>query len=222
MPIHISFPGSTVLAPATTTWTVHELRAYIKDARGIGEEHLQLVHAAKDLRHRCGSSSLVECGLRPGDTVHATFTLVGGGKKNTKGGKKYKKSGKTNETRELVFKEDGQEYAQVSALLGSSRLRVQCADGVSRLCTIRGKLVRRAWVSLRDIILVSLRDFEEGKCDMIHKFSSDEARNLQLYKELPAAFQLQVDNSAADGEGEDDGIVFGFDAEDEEIDIDAL
>merc|ERR1712226_681831 len=45
--------------------------------------------------------------------------------------------------RELVFKEEGQEYAQVIKMLGNGRLDALCFDGVKRLCHIRGKLRKK-------------------------------------------------------------------------------
>lgn len=43
-----------------------------------------------------------------------------------------------------MFKEDGQEYAQVVKMLGNGRLEANCFDGTSRLCHIRGKLRKKA------------------------------------------------------------------------------
>jgi translation initiation factor 1A len=45
--------------------------------------------------------------------------------------------------RELIFKEEGQEYAQVIKMLGNGRLEAFCFDGVSRLAHIRGKLRKK-------------------------------------------------------------------------------
>lgn len=42
-----------------------------------------------------------------------------------------------------MFKEDGQEYAQVVKMLGNGRLEANCFDGTSRLCHIRGKLRKK-------------------------------------------------------------------------------
>lgn len=156
-------------------------------------------------------------GVDDGATLHGCLRLEAGGKGNKKGGKNYKKSAKQQAARELVFKEDGQEYAQVVALLGGSRLRVQCSDGQERLCTIRGTLVRRAWVSVRDIVLVSLREWEDGKCDMIHKFSDDEARNLRAYKELP--LDMVLGHEANEAIGQDLDVVFELEEDIEDVDI---
>lgn len=47
-----------------------------------------------------------------------------------------------------MFKEDGQEYAQVTKMLGNGRLEAMCFDGVKRLCHIRGKLRKKARITL--------------------------------------------------------------------------
>ena len=61
-----------------------------------------------------------------------------------------------NEKRELVFKEDGQEYAQVIKMLGNGRLEAKCFDGPLRLAHIRGKLRKKVWINQGDIILLSV------------------------------------------------------------------
>ena len=45
-------------------------------------------------------------------------------------------------------------------LLGFDRIMVKCQDGHERLCRIRGKLKRRVWIRLGDIVLVSPWDFQ--------------------------------------------------------------
>lgn len=113
-------------------------------------------------------------------------------KNKGKGVKARKKGKRQNEEakRELVFKEVGQEYAQVTAMLGDGRLRALCFDNVERLCKIRGKMMRRVWIGAGDIILVGLRDFEDSKADVILKYTLDESRQLQAYCELPNAAKL--------------------------------
>ena len=70
-------------------------------------------------------------------------------KNKGKGGKNYKKGKKRDEgetRRDLIFKEDGQEYAQVLRMLGDGRLALQCFDGVARTGLIRGTMRRRVWM----------------------------------------------------------------------------
>ena len=82
--------------------------------------------------------------------------------------------------RELIYKEDGQEYAEVQKALGDGRFMMQCYDNISRIGKIRGKHHRRMWIGVGDLILISLRDFEDGKADVLHKYSTEEARSLQV------------------------------------------
>merc|ERR1719355_120562 len=99
-----------------------------------------------------------------------------------KGGKtKRRGKGDGPAKRELEFKEYGQELK----MLGNGRLEAQCFDGVKRLAHIRGKMRKKQWVHLGDIILISLRDFQDEKADVILKYTPEEAPNLKAYGELP-------------------------------------
>ena len=140
---------------------------------------------------------------------HLTLPATGKGGKNRRRGK-----GDGEETkRELEFKEEGQEYAQVVKMLGNGRCECFCFDGVTRLGHIRGKMRKKVWVTAGDIVLVGKRDFQDEKVDIIHKYSADEARNLKQYGELPET--ARINETAVDlamtAEGEDDDIGIDFD-----------
>jgi translation initiation factor 1A len=106
----------------------------------------------------------------------------------------------------------GLEYAQVTKMLGNGRLEAQCFDGEKRLAHIRGKLRKKVWINQGDIILLSLRDFQDAKGDVILKYTADEARNLKAYGELPETAKInETDTFPADGEEE---VSFDFDIED--------
>ena len=60
-------------------------------------------------------------------------------------------------------------------LLGGDRLMVKCQDGHDRLCRIRGKMKRRAWVRPGDIVLVSPWDFQfKSKGDVIWRYKRNQ------------------------------------------------
>merc|ERR1712046_486808 len=128
-----------------------------------------------------------------------------------KGGNKRKRGKNMNfDKRELVYKEEDQDYGQVMRLLGGGRVEVNCLDGnVKGLCTIRGKMKNRVWINAGDIVLISLREFGDDKADIIHKYFPEEAFELQDLGELPE--NIAVNEGAPDeqdeGEGSDDGIV---------------
>uniref|UniRef100_A0A147BHU8 Eukaryotic translation initiation factor 4C n=1 Tax=Ixodes ricinus TaxID=34613 RepID=A0A147BHU8_IXORI len=139
-------------------------------------------------------------------------------KNKGKGGKNRRRGKNENETekRELVFKEDGQEYAQVIKMLGNGRLEAMCFDGMKRLCHIRGKLRKKVWINQGDIILVVLRDYQYAKADVILKYNPDEARNLKSYGELPEHAKIN-DTVNFGEEEEDDNIEFDEVSGDEDI-----
>ena len=60
---------------------------------------------------------------------------------------------------------------------------------------------RKKEVHLGDIILISLRDFQDDKCDVILKYTPEEARNLKAYGELPENVKI-----SETGAGLDDGV----------------
>jgi len=108
-------------------------------------------------------------------------------KNKGKGGKGHRRAKTGGEAfrRALLMKEDGQEYAIVTKILGGGYVECDCFDNVVRLGHIRGKMTRRVWIQLGDTVLVGLRDYQDGKADIIHKYTGDEVSNLQSLGEIP-------------------------------------
>ncbi|KAI9654289.1 MAG: Translation initiation factor 1A [Alyxoria varia] len=165
-------------------------------------------------------------------------------KNKGKGGKNRRRGKNENDDvkRELVFREEGQEYAQVTKMLGNGRLEALCFDGTKRLGHIRGKLrkktqlwelrqietdngTKKVWINQGDIILLSLRDYQDEKGDVLLKYSADEARSLKAYGELPES--AKINETDTYGHEADEGIGFEFDEErdeedEKEIDVDDI
>lgn len=53
-------------------------------------------------------------------------------------------------------------------------MEAQCFDGTKRLAHIRGKMRKKVWINQGDIVLLSLRDFQDDKADVIVKYTPDE------------------------------------------------
>jgi translation initiation factor 1A len=124
--------------------------------------------------------------------------------KNVGIGGKKRKMGKKNFTddRELNFKEEMQEYAQVLRLLGDSRLEVQCMDGEKRVGHIRGKMRKKVWIAMGDLVLVALREYENDKCDIILRYTEDEVRKLKTLKEIPESIKVNEETKQVDDGGD--------------------
>lgn len=88
-------------------------------------------------------------------------------------------------------------------MLGNGRLEALCFDGSRRLAHIRGKLRKKVWINQADIILISLRDYQDEKGDVILKYSADEARLLKAYGELPESAKInETDTYGQEGDGD--------------------
>jgi translation initiation factor 1A len=132
------------------------------------------------------------------------------------GGNKRKKGKKlVQEDRELRYKEESEEYAQIIKILGDGRFQCKCADGVERIAHVRGKMRKRTWLANGDIILVSLREFEPEKCDVVEKYKEKEIAKLKKSGEIPESMVLP---SSSEAENKDDGDAdILFEEHDEEV-----
>eukprot|EP00439_Symbiodinium_sp_Y106_P029702 s3028_g3.t1 len=127
-----------------------------------------------------GSLAIFQCTVRA-FCLYQSDTMP----KNKLGGNKAKraKASTENNKKELEFKEDGQE-------LGS-----------------RCKMRKKVWCNQGDIVLVSLRDFQDEKGDIITKYTAEEARSLKNYGELPENVKIN-ETDIGDGDDSEDGVEF--------------
>lgn len=121
-----------------------------------------------------------------------------------KGGKKGKKSGgESSVKRPLQFAEDMEEYAKIIKCLGDRRVIIILTDSTEIMGLIPGRFRKRVWMSVGDIVLISKREFEKDKVDIIHKYNQEEVRKLHKNHEIPEFF---LDTEAK--QNEDDNIEF--------------
>lgn len=146
---------------------------------------------------------------------------------NVLGGSKYKK-GKKNipeedtSTRRLEFKDKDQDYAIVIKLLGNKRVMVLTNEGKEIISRISPKFKRmKIWIQVDDLVLISIRDNEEDKSDIIHRYTSIETKKL-IDKNQLATCILEKFNVHKDDDDvqfvEEEEVPFSF----QEIDIDDL
>ena len=65
-------------------------------------------------------------------------------------------------------------------MLGFDRMMVNCQDGHKRLCRVRGKLKRRVWVRLGDVVLVSPWEIQsEKRGDIIWRYKRNQSEWLR-------------------------------------------
>lgn len=112
-----------------------------------------------------------------------------------KGGKRAKKGKKfvpeNTKSKHLLLKDSkDQDYVKVVSLLGECRVKTEDRNGTERICNIRGKMRKRVWITANDIVLIGLRDFQDDKGDIIHKYSLSEAKELVKRNEIPASMLI--------------------------------
>lgn len=143
--------------------------------------------------------------------------------KNTIGGKGHKKARKRVETRVIPFRDDleGTDYAYVLDKLGGMHLRVFCYnDRSERIGSIRGSMYKRVWIEKDDIVLVSVRDFQQDKCDIIYKYTNDEIKTLVKSEELEEKYASIANKEIIVYGNDDDEVLVSF--EGAEINIDEI
>lgn len=86
------------------------------------------------------------------------------GKRKSKRGKERKQS--------ILLPATSDVLGIVLETLGGDRMLVKCQDGRTRNCRVRGKMKRRVWIRVNDIVLVSPWDFEfDKRGDIIYRYT---------------------------------------------------
>jgi len=129
---------------------------------------------------------------------------------NIKGGKKHKRNKKQNNFGEktLRLKDEGQEYAQIKKCNGNCRFDVLCFDGKERKAIMCGKMRKKKFVRANDIVLVSIREWQDSICDIIDNYDANLARKLKDKGLVPKSINLDVDNQYSSDDDDNLGIVF--------------
>ena len=136
-------------------------------------------------------------------------------KNKGKGGKYFRKIKKLGEVdiKNIILKDEGQEYAIVTKMLGNSRILAMTPDK-EIMCIIRGSMKKKVWIVVGDIILISIRDFQNDKADVIMKYTPEQARFLRSVGEI-GEFEKTIEQS-------NDGFDFGLAEDDAEFNIDEI
>jgi translation initiation factor 1A len=81
---------------------------------------------------------------------------------------------------EMVLPSGNDVLGVATKLLGYDRIMVKCQDGRERLCRIRGKMKRRVWIRVGDVVLVSPWDFDSDKRgDLFWRYTRAQAEDLR-------------------------------------------
>lgn len=76
-------------------------------------------------------------------------------------------------------------FAVAQQLVGGSRIKVLCEDGLSRLARIPGKMKRFARVRDGDLLIIVGWDIQKDKVDVLFRYSRTEAMTLKSKGLIP-------------------------------------
>ena len=88
----------------------------------------------------------------------------------------------------------------------------------NKIAIIRGSMRKRVWIDVGDLILVSVRDFDRSKVDVIHKYTPDNAHFLIKKNHIPnIAFNIKTKQSSDNKTVIQEETIY-FDNDDDNID----
>jgi translation initiation factor 1A len=93
----------------------------------------------------------------------------------------------------------GEIFGIASQLLGAARIRVICEDGVSRMGRITGKMKKKMWIREGDLLVLRPWGFQEGKADILFRYSRTQSQYLARRNLLPASVDLFSTPPAPEG-----------------------
>ncbi len=84
----------------------------------------------------------------------------------------------------------GEIFGVANQLLGAARIRVMCEDSVSRMGRITGKMKKKMWIRAGDLLILRPWGFQEGKADILFRYSRTQATYLSRKNLLPASIDV--------------------------------
>jgi len=75
---------------------------------------------------------------------------------------------------------NGEILGKIIAMLGANRIRVECNDGKERICRIPGKMKKRVWTRVDDIVLIKPWEFQpDERGEFVWRYTKNQAYNLK-------------------------------------------
>ncbi|MFX1380248.1 MAG: translation initiation factor eIF-1A [Promethearchaeota archaeon] len=114
-----------------------------------------------------------------------------------------KKKGKRGAQEEPVVtrvkfpsKKLGEMFGRVVGIFGNDRMEVFCEDGKHRIGRIRGKIKKRVWIRIADLVIVNPWDWETqtddkmGKCEITWRYMKHEISWLERNNKIPEILNI--------------------------------
>ncbi|MCI4355215.1 MAG: translation initiation factor eIF-1A [Thermoplasmata archaeon] len=91
-------------------------------------------------------------------------------------------------------------FGIANQLLGAARIRVMCEDSISRMGRITGKMKKKMWIREGDLLILRPWGFQEGKADILFRYSRTQSMYLSRRNLLPPSIDIfATPESASEG-----------------------
>ncbi|HDZ18527.1 hypothetical protein LCGC14_0690780 [marine sediment metagenome] len=90
----------------------------------------------------------------------------------------------------------GEMFGRIVGIFGNDRMEVFCEDGKHRIGRIRGKIKKRVWIRLTDLVVVNPWDWETqtddkmGKCEISWRYLRHEVSWLERNRRIPEILDI--------------------------------
>ncbi len=90
----------------------------------------------------------------------------------------------------------GEMFGRVVGIFGNDRMEVFCEDGKHRIGRIRGKIKKRVWIRIADLVIVNPWDWETqtdgkmGKCEITWRYMKHEISWLERNRKIPEILNI--------------------------------
>ena len=89
----------------------------------------------------------------------------------------------------LPHEDEGEMFGIVIAMLGAGKLTVECDDGKTRMGRIPGKMKKRVWVRIGDLVIIKPWIVQsDERCDVVWRYLKTQSNWIQRkgkLKKLP-------------------------------------
>ena len=98
----------------------------------------------------------------------------------------------------MPYRRNGEMFARIVEIYGQERMGVYCEDGKHRLGRVRGKIKKRVWMRIGDLVVINPWDFEtkvpgkREKCEISWRYMRHEVSYLERTNRIPE--NLDINN----------------------------
>jgi translation initiation factor 1A len=78
---------------------------------------------------------------------------------------------KKEEILRVRIPKEGELLGVVEAMLGGNRLLVKCKDGKTRMGRIPGRIKKKVWIKVGDVVIVVPWSFQDSKAEVVFRYS---------------------------------------------------